>query len=264
MNLPGAHVSDQDLILHLDNELPIWRGITLSRHLSNCPQCRDRQTHLQEVMTGLSAAILVEGHFPGGSEAEATLRLRMHEPPKPRIGHLHLARLTAALAIGLALIGATLALRTRNADRSTLSMPNRILTPGSVVPVSRERVCAATEAEEAAGVSTALAITVFNHYGIRNPQSRAYEVDYLITPALGGAKDVRNLWPQPYSTGVWNSRIKDALEDRLRAMVCAGDMDLQQAQQELAHDWIASYKRLFQTEHPLPEHRAFIKDPAWE
>jgi len=264
MDLGHAHIPDQDLILHLDSELPVWRSFTVRRHLSHCRLCRTRQAHLREVMSGLSAAILVEGHIPGGTEAEAKLRLRMHEPPKHSIGQLHLARLTAAVAIGLALIGATLALRTRNADRSALSMPNRILTPGSVVPVSREMVCAATEVDEAAEVSTALAITVFNHYGIRNPQSRAYEVDYLITPALGGAKDVRNLWPQPYSTGVWNSRIKDALEDRLRAMVCAGEMDIQQAQQELAHDWIASYKRLFRTEQPLPEHRAFIKDPAWE
>ena len=30
-------------------------------------------------------------------------------------------------------------------------------------------------------------------------QPRNYEVDHLITPALGGTDDIRNLWPEPYA-----------------------------------------------------------------
>jgi hypothetical protein len=258
------HISDRDLILYIDAELSTLRRMAFERHLNRCRECRSRYTELQAAMKGLSAAILAEDWNAGQGEAEALLRARMAALPKSPAPHLYLARLTAAVAIGLSLIGAVLALRTRSGEHPGLTMPNRFLTPGAAVPVSREMVCAATEADESASVSPALAITVFNHYGIRNPQARAYEVDYLITPSLGGAREVRNLWPQPYASGIWNSRVKDALEDRLRRMVCEGQMELEEAQKELARNWIEAYKRHFQTEEPLAEHRSFAKDPAWE
>jgi hypothetical protein len=83
-----------------------------------------------------------------------------------------------------------------------------------------------------------------------NADPRAYEVDYLITPALGGDDDIRNLWPQPYVSTVWNARVKDALEDRLRDMVCRGQLDLAEAQRDISTDWIAAYKKYFQTNVP--------------
>ena len=82
--------------------------------------------------------------------------------------------------------------------------------------------------------------------------------------ALGGSLDANNLWPQPYSAGVWNARVKDALEDRLRALVCEGKLDLATAQRDLAHDWIAAYKKYFRTGAPLVDHIAFVKDRPWE
>ena len=89
-------------------------------------------------------------------------------------------------------------------------------------------------------------------------------MDYLITPALGGAEDVRNLWPQPYAGSVWNARVKDALEDYLRTMVCNGRLELATAQEEIAGDWISAYQKYFRTEAPLPPHAQFVKDRAWE
>jgi hypothetical protein len=92
---------------------------------------------------------------------------------------------------------------------------------------------------------------VFRAYGIANEDPGKYEVDYLITPALGGADDIRNLWPQPYVSTVWNARVKDELEDRLRDLVCAGQLDLPEAQREISTDWIAAYKKYFRTERPV-------------
>lgn len=69
-----------------------------------------------------------------------------------------------------------------------------------------------------------------------------FEVDYLITPDLGGAESLRNLWPQPYSA-TWNARVKDRLEQRLHQLVCAGKMDLSTAQHDIATDWIGAYKK---------------------
>ena len=53
---------------------------------------------------------------------------------------------------------------------------------------------------------------------------------------------------------MWNARVKDALEDRLREMVCEGSLDLMEAQQEIAVNWIAAYKKYFHTETPLEQH----------
>lgn len=99
-------------------------------------------------------------------------------------------------------------------------------------------------------VSATIQKQVFAEYGIAAAEPWAYEVDYLVTPALGGADDLRNLWPHSYST-VWNARVKDDLEDRLRSMVCDGSLDLAEAQHEIAANWIAVYKKYFHTEYPL-------------
>lgn len=80
---------------------------------------------------------------------------------------------------------------------------------------------------------------------------KAYEVDYLITPALGGADDIGNLWPQSYSATIWNAHVKDALEDRLHELVCRGDVDLTTAQREISRDWISAYKKYFHTDRPI-------------
>jgi hypothetical protein len=45
-----------------------------------------------------------------------------------------------------------------------------------------------------------VALRVFASYGIREPKPRAYELDHLITPALGGSDNIRNFWPQPYGS----------------------------------------------------------------
>jgi hypothetical protein len=70
-----------------------------------------------------------------------------------------------------------------------------------------------------------------------------YEYDHLIPLELGGASDdTRNLWPQPRG-GQWSSSVKDTLENKLRALVCAGQRTLASAQQAIASNWIATYRR---------------------
>jgi len=77
-------------------------------------------------------------------------------------------------------------------------------------------------------------------YGDHGPL-RDYEYDHLIPLELGGAaNDERNLWPEPGSS----PNPKDALEDRLRSMVCAGKLTLVAARREIAVDWVSAYRRL--------------------
>jgi hypothetical protein len=105
---------------------------------------------------------------------------------------------------------------------------------------------------------------VFRRHGIVNPLAGAYELDYLIPPELGGARDDRNLWPQPYQQAPWNAHAKDALEDRLRRMVCDGQIDLKVAQREIADDWTIAYRKYFETNEPLVSHAEFLKDTPWQ
>jgi hypothetical protein len=70
-----------------------------------------------------------------------------------------------------------------------------------------------------------------------------YEYDHLVPLELGGAdNDPRNLWPEPGAS----PNPKDALEDRLRSMVCDGELTLAAARQEIAGDWVGAYRRLIQ------------------
>jgi hypothetical protein len=64
--------------------------------------------------------------------------------------------------------------------------------------------------------------------------TRTYEVDYLISPSLGGSDDLQKSLAEPYAKGVWNANVKDALEDRLHELVCDGRIELSTAQQDIA------------------------------
>ena len=119
--------------------------------------------------------------------------------------------------------------------------------------MSRGAVCAQVNVKNKT-VPVALQRQVFKEYGIEGADPHGYEVDYLVTPALGGADDIHNLWPQSYTSTVWNAEVKDALEDYLRDRVCNGTLELTKAQREIADNWIAAYKKYFHTDQPLTEH----------
>ena len=70
------------------------------------------------------------------------------------------------------------------------------------------------------------------------------EVDHLISLEIGGSNDIKNLWPQSYQ-GRWNAHVKDKLENRLHKEVCDGTTSLEDAQHDIATDWIAAYKARF-------------------
>ena len=78
-------------------------------------------------------------------------------------------------------------------------------------------------------------------YGDSGPPHK-YEYDHLVPLELGGAPNGRrNLWPEP---GESPNR-KDALEGRLHALVCDGQISLSTAQRQIATNWVAAYRRLF-------------------
>jgi hypothetical protein len=265
------HIGDRDLLLASGGELSASRACEILDHLAGCSSCRVRNAQLAQTL-----ADVVQAHhrefdpeLPPMDVSRSLLQARMAraaETPRPPAWPRH--RLAWAAAVVLAVgVGATLAgwpARRAHAPEGEFA-PNAALTPGGVRPLTRDAVCSTPDRDQTGPViSASVAQEVFRRYGIRNPRPRSYEVDYLIPPALGGSDDSRNLWPQPYSAGVWNARVKDALEDRLTSMVCAGNLDLSTAQRDLARDWIAAYKKYFRTGTPLLDHVAFVKDRPWE
>jgi hypothetical protein len=113
-------------------------------------------------------------------------------------------------------------------------------------------------------VPSSLRQQVFREYGIVNPRPEDYEIDYLITPGLGGADDIHNLWPEPTSSSAWNARVKDALEERLHQLVCDGELDLPTAQRAIAADWITAYKKYLGTDRYVSQMRrpALLENPS--
>ena len=245
----SGHLSDRELLQLLDGELD---SADLRGHLEHCAACRERSDRLANASVdfGKEYRGLV---VPAAKTARTALLTRLR--PAWR------AWWTAAAA-AVILIALGIAAQPRRSEE-TSAEPLRALTPGATRSVSRETMCGAERAE-LRRVAGDVARQVFRRYGIQSPPPNTYEIDYLIPPDLGGSEDPRNLWPQPYARGVWNARVKDALEDRLRSLVCDGKIDLETAQRDLARDWIGAYKRYFRTEAPLMDHVAFYKDRPWE
>jgi hypothetical protein len=119
-------------------------------------------------------------------------------------------------------------------------MPNPALTPGDVLPVAVGDICVAGYSSKVRLVTEAVKNQVYLEYGITSHKPYEYEVDHLISLELGGSNSVKNLWPEPYA-GDWNAHVKDKIENKLHALVCDGQLDLQTAQQEITTDWIAAY-----------------------
>jgi hypothetical protein len=137
---------------------------------------------------------------------------------------------------------------------AVVMLPNPDLTPGIASAAGVSEICGTHGPQRPAPVPLDVRRRVFESYGADLARSAEYELDYLITPELGGAADARNLWPQPFAGTPWNAYVKDELELHFRHMACEGAIDLAAAQREMATDWIAAYKRHFHTDKPLRDY----------
>jgi hypothetical protein len=269
MRREGHHPSDQDLLLWADGELSSKRAADIREHLTTCRMCRDRMTDLEEAITDFVRAYRREVgvELPPVEGPRALLRARLAEHSWwsgtgdnrwfGRMGS-RVAALLSLLGIG---IGFWQYLERRNESRQTydlsktIAIPNAILTPGATASVSVQDVCGTNgSVVNDPAVPDPLKQEVLKEYGLNDLSNNAYEIDYLVTPRLGGTASIRNLWPQPSLNTAWNARAKDALEDRLHYLVCSGQLDLTTAQREISLDWIAAYKKYFRTNEPLHEH----------
>jgi hypothetical protein len=89
-----------------------------------------------------------------------------------------------------------------------------------------------------------------------------YEEDHLISLELGGSPtSPMNLWPEPYSSAD-GARVKDQLENKLHQLVCAGSIQLAQAQQAIASNWWVAYETYIRGDAPQTAAPAVPAPPA--
>jgi hypothetical protein len=106
-------------------------------------------------------------------------------------------------------------------------------TPGSVLAVNAQQVCAPGYAKTVMAVPEDEKRQVLAEYGLAT--AAGYVIDHLVSSELGGSNDLDNLWPeQPVEA----SR-KDAVDSALYLAVCKGQMSLTDAQEQIATWWTA-------------------------
>lgn len=265
--LEEPHLSDQELLLAADGELSARDSDRVESHLAACWTCRVRKQEMENAIGDFVRVQRenIELQIPSPDGPRALLRARLGQVSaaqrtwRPRwLGAFAWRFGLVAAAGALLMAGISVAVRYWSGEHIpraiAVTIPNPNLTPGATVLLTQREVCMETSAKNKA-VPVALQRRVFDEYGLKSAEPRAYEVDYLITPALGGADDIRNLWPQSNSATIWNAQVKDELEDHLRSLVCDGQLDLMTAQREIAGNWIGAYKKYFHTDRPLTFYR---------
>lgn len=134
--------------------------------------------------------------------------------------------------------------RTRTAGCSVGELPDRRCSPGAYDRTrTKDVLCDESfRTGTVRSVSASLKRQVELEYGLEpKPYGDALEVDHIVSLELGGANDIANLYPEPAP----GYHVKDRLENRLHALVCAGSMSLHTAQRRIAADWEHLYRDVF-------------------
>ena len=234
----NSHLTEEELILLVDGELPSNRRIEAIAHLESCWGCRERKQSLESTIADFVRARHTE--LPPAVGPRALLRARLaQESAAPAPFSRLLKILVPASAFAAVAIAILIFQTTVNAEGPK---PKFSFTPGETRPITLQEVCMNSAEVISHDIPEDKQQQVFAEYGIKSPRAGQFEVDYLITPDLGGTESIRNLWPQPYSAR-WNAKTKDQLEQRLHELVCSGKLDLTTAQHDIAVDWIGAYKK---------------------
>jgi Putative zinc-finger len=265
------HLMDHDLLRAADGELPGSRARRVRAHLAACSLCRARRAEIEATIADFVHVHrdTLDPQLPSAAGPRALLKSRLAIAaaqsgiaswanilqfffPRGAVAYVSLALLTCATV-------SALLIHHFAPPRASISfmpgqiaaLPNRTLTPGATRPISISEACSTAHEEVVRDVPTSLRQQVLHEYGIANAHAQDYEIDYLVAPGLGGTENIQNLWPEPYTAEVWNAHVKDVLEEQLHELVCAGRVDLQTAQKDIATNWIAAYKKYFHTEKPI-------------
>ena len=118
-------------------------------------------------------------------------------------------------------------------------LPDRSVSPGLVASTDVNEICGRegglTYSQRHRQTTREMKNAVLAEYGLHGPFRG--EIDHIVPLCLGGADDVRNLWPQQ------SFHQKDALEAYACRMVCAGKVAIGEAQSWFRGDFTKQYYR---------------------
>ncbi len=260
------HLSDEELLRFADGEVSPRQIAEVNTHLASCWDCRTRLRQFEESIADFVRVHhdTLDSQLPPSAGPRALLKARLTEsaiaarqgswlPSLQRTSWGKLAYVGAALltaVLGTAVVYNSLS-SSATGHGTVRAIPDPRLTPGAARAVSASDVCTVSYSDDAQLLPASIQQRVLQEYGMAGAQAQGYELDYLISPQLGGTDDIRNLWPEPESSTAWNAGAKDALESRLHQLVCQGKINVATAQRDLATDWISAYKRYFHTDRPI-------------
>ena len=137
--------------------------------------------------------------------------------------------------------------RTKTSGCDLGARPDRRCSPGAYyAKLTKRIICSASfRTGDYRNVPSSEKHAVEVEYGLA-PKSygSALEIDHIVSLELGGSNDIANLFPERERAHP-GYRLKDRLENRLHAMVCAGQIGLRTAQRSIAVNWQSLYERIF-------------------
>jgi len=266
--LRNRHPGDHLLLLALDLQLSNRRQARVVTHVAGCTECQARAAHLRSTVLESELLYRTDGSNSSPPAERRRLERALHQAGdtwdrswRARVRYRGVATTTinraltasAAVVALVWLAGMSISLRRSVPEPGqSQALPVAALTPGAVSTLTAAELCAGTRTSRT--VSDQVRRDVLARYGMEHIPSDRYELDALVTLELGGTVEPANLWPQPYTSTLWNAHVKDALERLLAEEVCQGRLQLSQAQREIATDWVTAYKRRFHTDTPMPDH----------
>jgi hypothetical protein len=226
-----SHVQDEQLVQLIDGELDADEQRSVRDHIDGCAACAKRLGRLRRLSTDANAAYRINAQRARVAKTLISL---------------------AATVVALVWIGLRDASPWGDAQlgMQTGPLPVQYLTPGVRRTVTAAELCHMNDEADTREIPASVRHAVLLRYGAGGLLDRDFELDYLITPELGGAMDAQNLWPERYASAIWNAHVKDDLEQLLRRLVCSGSVPLDSAQRDIARNWIAAYKHYFRTDRP--------------
>jgi len=163
-----------------------------------------------------------------------------HGSPEPRPILFSVAATHVATTVPLAR-------RSETADCTLGANPDRRCSPGAYYRGLTKRVLCSSSFHtgDIRNVPDSEKRAVELEYGL---EPKAYgstlEIDHIVSLELGGSNDISNLYPERANAHP-GYHVKDKLENKVHALVCAGRLSLRAARSGIASDWQALYRRVF-------------------
>jgi hypothetical protein len=159
---------------------------------------------------------------------------------------------TSTPTLAAAIAPATSTVAPPNSCTSANGLPDRLCTPGATNADVTQATISITicvtgyvaQIRPAATYTNSLKIDQMRAYGYADQSPGDFEEDHLIALELGGdPRDPKNLWPERL-TGASGALQKDRVENWAHDEICAGRMQLADAQRRMAENWVELYNSM--------------------